>query len=195
MVTTNDGATLNLIGLHTKSKSVREMPQHAEYVRLSIQNRRQHLGECFWVRARVDQLLVQNCHVIVMGDFNDGPGLDEYEQIFGYSGLEVILGQGDPKRQLLFDPHTVKDASHWGHLPAASSRFWLEDKQSYHDAMLDFILVSQGIKSTQPVWRIWHPLHDPVIMEDHALVQALLTASDHFPVSIDLTLPISPLLA
>jgi hypothetical protein len=191
-VRTSDGTDLSLIGLHAKSKSVRVSPDHADYIRLSIQNRRQQLAECFWVRARVDQLLSQGRHVMVMGDLNDGPGLDEYEQAFGYSGVEVILGQGARINHMLFDPHAIQSAQP---VVPASSRFWLQDRQTYFEAMLDFILVSADIKRAQPRWRIWHPLTDPAILVTPDLAQALLTASDHFPVSIDLTLPIKPLIA
>ena len=192
---TLDGTALSVIGLHAKSKAVRHRAHQAAHLRQAIQNRRQQLGECFWVRARVDQLLAQDQSVIVMGDLNDGPGLDEYEQIFGYSGVEVILGHDRSQTHQLFDPHAVQDTALWGHLPPVSSRFWLQDQQAYDAAMLDYILVSHNIRKTQPLWRIWHPLYDPVILQDPALVQALLTASDHFPVSIDLSLPIAPLIA
>ena len=38
-----------------------------------------------------------------LGDFNDGPGLDEYERLFGRSGVEIVIGEEDDIR--LFDPH------------------------------------------------------------------------------------------
>ena len=41
--------------------------------------------------------------LIVMGDFNDGPGLDEYEKLFGRFGVEIVLGEGETDK--LFDPH------------------------------------------------------------------------------------------
>jgi endonuclease/exonuclease/phosphatase family metal-dependent hydrolase len=192
---TLDGTALSVIGLHAKSKAVRHRNNQTAQLRHAIENRRQQLGECFWVRARVDQLLAQDRSVIVMGDLNDGPGLDEYEQIFGYSGVEVILGHDKSETHQLFDPHAIQDAALWGQLPAVSARFWLQDQQVYDAAMLDYILVSHNIRKTQPLWRIWHPLYDPVILQDTLLAQALLTASDHFPVSIDLSLPIAPLIA
>ena len=37
-----------------------------------------------------------------------------------------------------------------------------------------------------PAWRIWHPFNDPAIAKDAALRENLLTASDHFPVTLDL---------
>jgi endonuclease/exonuclease/phosphatase family metal-dependent hydrolase len=41
--------------------------------------------------------------LIVPGDFNDGPGLDDYEGLFGGSSVEVVLGEGEALR--LYDPH------------------------------------------------------------------------------------------
>lgn len=34
----------------------------------------------------------------------------------------------------------------------------------------------------RPVWRILHPFDDPACWKDPDLREALLTASDHFPV-------------
>ncbi len=40
----------------------------------------------------------------------------------------------------------------------------------------------------RPEWRIWHPFDDPVCYKTPELREALLAASDHFPVSVDLDL-------
>lgn len=39
---------------------------------------------------------------------------------------------------------------------------------------------------TQPAWRIWHPFDDAECFADENLRRALMDASDHFPVSVDL---------
>ena len=41
-------------------------------------------------------------------------------------------------------------------------------------------------RDAAPRWRIWHPFDDRACFEDEALRQALLDASDHFPVTVDL---------
>jgi endonuclease/exonuclease/phosphatase family metal-dependent hydrolase len=46
--------------------------------------------------------------------------------------------------------------------------------------------------ATQPVWRIWHPYDDKEVKENQVLQVALLAASDHFPVSVDLTFADNP---
>jgi len=192
-VSLKTGGNLRLIGVHIKSKAVHD-GTHARFNDISVQNRRKQLAESFWLRARIDQVLAQNYTLMVMGDLNDGPGLDNYEQKFGYSTVEVISGQPDPTKDQLFDPHSLTHAKIWGQNVPTTSRFWDQSSQSYFEAMLDFIMVSENIAKTS-IWRIWHPLHDPEIVANNLLAKALLTASDHFPVSIDLSLPIIPPLA
>lgn len=178
---------LRLIGVHTKSKAVHDTRDPAEFNRLSVQNRRKQLAECFWIRARVDDILAQNHSLLVMGDFNDGPGQDEYERKFLYSSIEVVTGQYDPTKRPLFDPNALQTARIWGGQAPKSSRFWLGEKQDFFEAMLDFIMVSENLRPSE--WRIWHPCHDSKIVQNPDLARSLLTASDHFPVTIDITLP------
>lgn len=181
--------SLRLIGVHAKSKSPRNTRSRAEFVAQSIQNRRKQLAECFWLRGRVDEVLALKCPLIVLGDFNDGPGLDEYERLFGHSSVEVVMGAASPGSFQLFDPNAATVAS-TSHRPApVTSRFYLPEKKGYFEALLDFIMVSESLAKLSPQLRIWHPLHDPAIIADPGLAQALLMASDHFPVTIDVNLP------
>ncbi len=41
----------------------------------SIENRRKQLAQCVWLRQRVAGHLQAGDSLIVLGDFNDGPGL------------------------------------------------------------------------------------------------------------------------
>lgn len=189
-VTLGDGSALRLIGVHIKSKAVHDATTAQRFSEISIQNRRKQLAESFWLRARIDEVLSQTQALVVMGDLNDGPGLDVYERKFGYSCVEVVTGQSDPLKQRLFDPHSLSDTKIWGQMVPSSGRFWDQASQSYVDSMLDFILVPETI-AHRAQWRIWHPLHAPEIVANPALAQALLLASDHFPVSIDLSLPMA----
>ena len=67
-----------------------------------------------------------------------------------------------------------------------SARFWLAPKKRYFEALLDFIMVSPDLAALNPDWRIWHPFNDPGVMAVPELRDALLSASDHFPVTMDL---------
>jgi hypothetical protein len=57
----------------------------------------------YLVALVVESHLLAGNNLIVLGDFNDGLGLDEYEELFGRSGIKTGLGgvEGEP----LFDLH------------------------------------------------------------------------------------------
>ncbi|MEM6480174.1 MAG: endonuclease, partial [Pseudomonadota bacterium] len=84
-----------LIGVHAKSKAPFGARTPEEVMRLSIANRKKQLAQCIWLRRRVSARLEAGEALIVAGDFNDGPGLDEYEKLFGRSSVEIVLGQGE----------------------------------------------------------------------------------------------------
>ncbi len=178
--------TLRLIGVHAKSKAAHGHRSAAEFLRISIDNRRKQLAECIWLRQRVDGHLAAGESLIVMGDLNDGPGLDEYEKLFGRSGVEVVIGTTAPPERRLCDPHATMELSQRIGLAPSSARFFLPDQNQWLEALLDFIMVSPDLCTTSPHWRIWHPLNDPAVVAAPDLAQALLTASDHFPVTLDL---------
>ena len=185
-VTTTSGRNLRLIGVHAKSKAPHAAGDDAAFKRISIDNRRKQLAECLWLRARIDRQLEAGEGLIVMGDFNDGPGLDEYEKLFGHSGIEIVLGQGGQTR--LHDPHAEMALTATNALAPSSARFWLQPQKRYFEALLDFIMVSPDLAATKPIWRIWHPFNDPGVLAVPELADALLSASDHFPVTLDLAL-------
>ena len=181
---TASGADLRLIGVHVKSKAPHGARTKATILRLSIQNRRKQLAQCIWLRGRVEEHLTRKENLIVLGDFNDGPGLDEYEKLFGRSGIEIVMGEdGDDG---LYDPHARMALTRKvGGLPA-TARFYIADQKRYLQALLDYVMLSDSLMAKRPDWRIWHPFDDPICYETPELRQALLTASDHFPVSVDL---------
>ena len=184
-VTTKTGQVLHLIGVHAKSKAPHGADSDAEATRISIENRRKQLAQCIWLRQRVDGHLQRGEDLIVMGDFNDGPGLDEYENLFGRSSVEIVLGEDEALR--LFDPHArIALGRRMGAMPT-TSRFKRRD-EPYLNALLDYIMVSPILRDLGPHWQIWHPFDNPECYENIPLREALLLASDHFPVVIDLPL-------
>lgn len=184
LVVKETGQHLRLIGVHAKSKAPHGARTEDEVTRLAIENRRKQAAQCIWLRQRIDEHLIEGDDLIVLGDFNDGPGLDEYEKLFGRSGVEIVLGEnGAPT---LFDPHArLALGRRIGAMPV-TARFWLNDEKRWLQAMLDYIMVSEGLMTPRPHWRIWHPFDDPVCYKTPELREALLAASDHFPVTIDL---------
>jgi endonuclease/exonuclease/phosphatase family metal-dependent hydrolase len=182
------GLTLRLIGVHAKSKAPHGAEGRAAVLRASIENRRKQLAQCIWIRGRVEEHLARGDSLVVMGDFNDGPGLDEFEKLFGHSGVEIVLCTEAPVSKRLYDPHAeMALQSRIGFAPT-TSRFYIAPAKRYFEALLDFMMVSPDLAARQPDWRIWHPFNDPGVMAVPDLREALLQASDHFPVTLDLPL-------
>jgi len=179
------GRTLRLIGVHAKSKAPHGAGDDAEATRIAIQNRRKQLAQCIWLRQRVNQHLEAGDDLIVLGDFNDGPGLDEFEKLFGRSGVEIVLGEEGATQ--LYDPHAAQVLSHRIAAMPATARF-KKRGGTWLNALLDYVMVSPDLRATGPDWQIWHPFDHEACYRDEALRKALLHASDHFPVS--LTLPL-----
>ena len=187
-VSTASGRSLRLIGVHAKSKAPRGAHSDADRTRISVENRRKQLVECIWLRQRVAAHLLAGDSLIVMGDFNDGPGLDEYEKLFGKSGVEVVMGTDGPEEARMTDPHADMALSRLLGAAPTSARFYLAPQKRYFEALIDFIMVSPDLAKLRPNWRIWHPLNDPEVLKHPDLSKALLSASDHFPVTLDLEL-------
>jgi len=142
------------------------------------------MAQCIWLRNRIKEHLAAGDNLIVLGDFNDGPGLDEYEKLFGRSGVEIVLGDdGGPG---LFDPHARMALSQRVGAMPATARFYNKEQKRYFQALLDYVMLSPPLLARRPVWRIWHPFDDPECYADPVMRDALLTASDHFPVTVDL---------
>ena len=132
-------------------------------------------------KARVGSLLD------FIADFTDRfPAcVDEYEKLFGRSGVEIVLGEDAENK--LFDPHArMVLGSKFGAKPS-TARFRRQDGP-FLQALLDYIMVSEDLMSHQPNWQIWHPFDHPACFEDVTLRDALLDASDHFPVVLDIAL-------
>ena len=184
LLTARAGAVLRLIGVHLKSKAPHGASTPSDIMRIAIANRRKQLAQAVWLRARVLAHLEAGEPLIVLGDFNDGPGLDEYEGLFGRSSVEVVLGEGEALR--LYDPHARSALAQKIGAIHSTSRFYLGHEGRYLQALLDYIMVSPDLLARGPVWRIWHPFDDPACFGNDALRAALLAASDHFPVTLDI---------
>jgi endonuclease/exonuclease/phosphatase family metal-dependent hydrolase len=184
--TTAKGAVFHLIGVHVKSKAPHGARTRADVIRLSVENRKKAPGQCIWIRHRIDEHLAAGHPLVVLGDLNDGPGLDEYEQQFGRSSVEILMGEGNGTR--LIDPHANQALARKGAAQPTSSRFYLEHESRYLEALLDYIMLSHDLAARNARWRILHPFNDPDCFANDHLRQALLAASDHFPVLVDLDL-------
>ena len=185
-VTTASGQALRLIGVHAKSKNAYGALGREAQIRISIENRRKQLAQCLWLRQRVEAHLAAGDSLVVLGDFNDGPGLDEFEKLFGHSGVEIVLGTGPDPALRLTDPHAAMALQSRVAVQPTTARFYLAQQKRYFEALVDFIMVSPDLAASAPDWRIWHPFNDPAVAGTPELREAILQASDHFPVTIDL---------
>jgi endonuclease/exonuclease/phosphatase family metal-dependent hydrolase len=186
-VETHAGFAFRIIGAHLKSKAPYGARDAAQEMQIAIANRRKQLAQAIWLRARIDMHLDAALPLMLLGDLNDGPGLDVFEDLFGRSSVEIMLGaQGE---RALFDPHAARAFSQRrpGAVPS-TSRFWIRSEQRFFQALLDYIMITPDLRARAPHWRIWHPLDDPACWADRELRDALVAASDHFPVTLDIDL-------
>ena len=172
-----------LIVAHTKSKGIFSSVDMIHLERESRRNRLKIFAECQWIRRRVDEWLDKGYDVVVMGDINDGPGMDEYEMRYGRSGVEIIMGN-------LFEPDRIlrnyAGQPKWGRFGWSPSTVRFKDRitETYINVLIDHILVSVGLKTSgQDPHQIWNPYEND---QAKPLKADLRDASDHFPITINL---------
>ncbi|MHC9236405.1 endonuclease/exonuclease/phosphatase family protein [Pseudooceanicola sp. 502str34] len=185
-VRTMGGFEFRMIGAHLKSKAPHGAVSEDDVMRLSIANRRKQLAQAIWLRQRIAAHLAEGTPLMLMGDLNDGPGLDEFEHLFGRSSVEILMGL--PGELQIFDPNARRALAAKLNAAPTSARFWIESEHRYLQALLDYIMISPTLTAKHPKWRIWHPFDDPGCWSKPELRDALLMASDHFPVTLDIDL-------
>ncbi|QFT57249.1 Endonuclease/Exonuclease/phosphatase family protein [Sulfitobacter sp. THAF37] len=183
-VRTRGGFAFQMIGAHLKSKAPHGARTPQEVLSIGVANRRKQLAQAIWLRRRIDMLLADGLPVMVLGDLNDGPGLDSFESLFGRSSVEVVMGQ-EGEAGALYDPHARQALLRKLGAAPTTARFWIRPEQRYLQALLDYVMVTPEFTARGARWRIWHPMDDPACWRDPQLRDALITASDHFPVTLD----------
>jgi endonuclease/exonuclease/phosphatase family metal-dependent hydrolase len=181
----SNGEVFYVMGVHTKSKGIFNSMDQVHLERESRRNRLKLYAECAWIRNRVEDWLGDNKKFAVMGDMNDGPGMDLYEMRYGHSAAEVIMGD-------LFDPNRIlrnyigrPKWTSYGWEPS-SARFKDQTTETYVNVLIDHIFASPNMPTSgQPPVKVWNPYkHDD--LKDHRT--QFTNASDHFPVTLDLNL-------
>lgn len=177
---------MRVIVAHTKSKGIFDSVDLARFEQLSERNRRKLFAECFSIRERCDQWLEAdpNLKIAVVGDINDGFGLDYYEQRFSRSAVEILLGD-------VWNPGKI--LQNVLPRPKLGRRGWSPSSSSYTDkltgdrlnVLIDHILVSQAVTHSNA--RVWNPFSRNAPDDVKAIKPELKDASDHFPVSVELT--------
>ncbi|MCL4188783.1 MAG: endonuclease/exonuclease/phosphatase family protein [Rhodobacteraceae bacterium] len=182
------GGLFRMIGVHVKSKAPHAAKSPEQIPAVARENRRIQQGQCRWLRLRIEEHLAAGEPLVVLGDFNDGPGFDDFEQEFALSAVEIVLGRDRPRHLHLHDAHARAALGKRLAAAPSSARFLVGPEQHYFSALLDYVMVSPDLCPLAGRWRIWHPFDDPACYADAALRSALLDASDHYPVSLDIEL-------
>lgn len=170
----DSGQTFRLILGHVKSKSTYGIADRLYREREALANRRKIFAQCMWIRNRVEEL-IQEHSVVVMGDFNDGPGFDQYERRFGRTGIEIVIGDLFQPGKILrsaygrptwdgegWDPYTARFYNDWG----------------VDEVPIDYVLATEDLTTGRG--QVWNTDEHP------DLSTSLEIASDHFPVSMEL---------
>jgi hypothetical protein len=175
------GLSLRLIAVHLKSKAPHATGSPAKLRRIAHENRAKQYAQAAWLRTRLSAHIEAGEPVVALGDFNDGPGYDHFEQAVGRSSVELVMGVEVAPALRMVNPLAVEGNG------AATARFQSDANGGTIDALIDFVMLSPDLAAaTRPHWRIWHPDNDPDCAADPELRRALLEASDHFPVTVDL---------
>ncbi len=186
MIETATGRYLRMVGVHVKSKAPHGARDVEDARRIALVNRRKQYAQCLWLRQRIDAHLAAGDTLIVLGDFNDGPGIDDAPESILPSAVATVLGRDRPFLDRLHDRHATLALHGPGSAAPTSARFLMDADGHYFSALLDYIMISGDLLKHQPRWCIWHPFDEPVCYRDPTLREALLAASDHFPVTLDL---------
>ena len=122
--------------------------------------------------------------VVVMGDINDGFGTDYYEQRFSRSAVEILLGDVWYPERILRHVLPRPKINKYGWVPS-TGRFKDRLTGDKFNVLIDHILVSQSVRLRDAM--VWNPYldqkDDAKAAKVKAVRNALLNASDHFPVS------------
>ncbi len=189
MIETASGRLLRMIGVHMKSKAPHGARDPDDARRLKQLHRRKQYAQSLWLRQRIDAHLAAGESLIVLGDFNDGPGIEQdVPEAHLPSAVATVLGRDRPFHEQLHDRHAAAALLGPGTASPTSARFLMAEDGHYFSALLDYIMISEDLLDGGPRWCIWHPFDEPVCYRNPDLREALLLASDHFPVTLDIVL-------
>jgi endonuclease/exonuclease/phosphatase family metal-dependent hydrolase len=189
------GRALRMIVMHTKSNFINQGQQlwddpttRQQYVISALKNRRRISTEGMRVRTFLDATLQSDpqANVIVLGDLNDGPGLDYFEELYlSHNVTDIMVGSA-------FQPEWI--FAHAQHDAPAAERYtavfddFVTGEQNKH-VLLDHILLSPGLrrgglKKVAKSGRVRHAEYDSEVVNNGQNRED--RPSDHRPVSVQL---------
>ena len=89
----SNGSQFYVMGVHAKSKGIFNSVDLIHLEQSARRNRLKLYGECSWIRRRAEDWLKEKRQFVIMGDINDGPGMDYYETSYGKSAVEYWIRQ------------------------------------------------------------------------------------------------------
>lgn len=179
-----------MIVAHAKSKGIFDRVDLARYQQLSERNRKKLYAECMSIRERCDQWLAEQSgrRLIVMGDINDGFGMDFYERRFMRSAVDLLLGDLWQPANILQHVLPQPRLGKYGWKPS-TSRFTDVATGDTVNVLIDHVLVSQNVKvSKAQVWNPYENKAPEVQAIEGVLKDRNNRPSDHYPVSAEVTL-------
>jgi hypothetical protein len=183
--------TMRIIALHTKSKYVQygkswwnNPDKKQDYVVKALENRRRISSEAMRLRMYLDDTLKQinDARVVVLGDFNDGPGIDYFERHYLTHNVTDILIGSTYYSDLLFK-HAVIGRVPKSDLYTAIFDDFIDEIDD-RPILLDHILVSPALAPEVTNAGIAHTEYDAATDASASVRQK--DASDHRPIYIDL---------
>lgn len=178
------GPKIRFILVHTKSKGIFSVIDFHNFQKIAQANRTRLIGQAHRLRERLKDLItaINPLPIIVMGDMNDGPGLDPYERILGRSFIETVMGS-------IYHPDQIfHNTLLW---MAEGTR---EQRRELYTAEFPDPIVRHPFGFKHRVW-IDHILFSPDILRPNNLIKSVQnsgticvkdqnskSASDHFAV-------------
>jgi endonuclease/exonuclease/phosphatase family metal-dependent hydrolase len=146
-----DGRALEVVVAHLKSNFInqgermwRDPAQRAQFVRSALQNRRRIANEGMRIRQYLDARLAVDpgAAIVVLGDFNDGPGRDLFEQRHLAHNVTDLL-VGSPYRPETLFAHALVDEPAERRYSAVFDDFVTEEPQKR--LLLDHVVLSPAM--------------------------------------------------
>lgn len=148
---TLDGSPLVVVVAHLKSNFInrgeqmwRDPARRLEFIRSALQNRRRIANEGMRMRQYLDARLGEDpdAAIVVLGDFNDGPGRDLFEQQYLAHNVTDLLVGSSYRPETLFG-HALVDVPADLRFSAVFDDFVTEEPQK--QILLDHIVLSPGM--------------------------------------------------
>jgi endonuclease/exonuclease/phosphatase family metal-dependent hydrolase len=192
-----DGRTLRVIVAHTKSNFINHGEKmwndpsfHQAFIMAALKNRRRISTEAMRIRTYLDEELVRdpNVRIIVMGDLNDGPGRDYFEEKYlAHNVTDILVGSPfDPELIFTHAQHDVRKDDRY----TAVFDDFIPVPTPDRKLLLDHVLLSpslgrsRGLRKVAGSGAIHHKEYDKLVVNKGQRREDRPT--DHRPVSVQL---------